>query len=228
MSTGSGGARRRGLPLRRRPAAHARGRRLRPHRPGRRRRADDRALRRRGDAPRRGAHVAGASRHAPAGGRGRRGRRARRRHHGSLRGPPSRRDVRGRAPFCSPSPRASSSRASCGSSSSAASSCRPSSARWPCTCWSDSRSPSSSARWRPGTRPPYFASGHRRHPERARLLQLHRADDDGLRRLHGGHARRAGARRARDARRPALSGDGHRDAGREPPSPAAVTGASSR
>ncbi len=70
--------------------------------------------------------------------------------------------------------------------------------------------------------------GHRRDPERARLLQLHRAHDDGVRRLHRRHARRAGARGARDAHRPALPGDGHRDAGGESASPAAVTCASSR
>ena len=99
---GSGGPGRRGLPLRRRPAAHARVRPLRPARSGQRRRADDRALRRRGDARRRGAHVAGAGRHAPAGGRRRRGRRGRRRHHSGLRGPASRLDVRGDRRCCSP------------------------------------------------------------------------------------------------------------------------------
>ena len=36
---------------------------------------------------------------------------------------------------------------------------------------------------------PVLRPGDRRHPERARLLQLHRADDDGVRRLHGRHAR---------------------------------------
>ena len=70
--------------------------------------------------------------------------------------------------------------------------------------------------------------GDRRHPERAGLLQLHRAHDDRVRRLHGRHARGAGARGARDARRPALPRDGHRDARGEPPPSTQVTWASSR
>ncbi len=44
-----------------------------------------------------------------------------------------------------------------------------------------------------GVSGPYFASGNRRHAERTRLLQLHDAHHDRIRRLHGGQ-RAAGVR----------------------------------
>ena len=61
--------------------------------------------------------------------------------------------------------------------------------------------------------------GHRRHPGRPRLLQLHRADHDRLRRLHRRHQVRPRPRRARDAHRPAVPGHRHLAAGRQPAPP---------